>query len=114
MIACFHPEDIVESVVLQGLNVRGIGTQTIFGDDKLEVRVVVAQLDHKAFSGIPFTIIFVRAIVVHNRLGHERNDGPLVWMDDRGAQQLMRIGDRPVAVDPVQTGGTVNRGSPGE
>ena len=91
----------MEIVVLQDLNVRGIGTQTIFGDDKLEVRVVLAQLGHKAFGGIPFTIIFVRAIAVHNWLGHERNDGPLLWMDDRGTQQLMRVGDRPVAVDAV-------------
>ena len=62
--------------------------------------MVLAQLGHKAFGGIAFAIIFVRAIVVHNRLGHERNHGPLVRMDDRCAQHLMRIGDRTVAVDP--------------
>ena len=59
MIACFDPEDIVETVRLEDRDVRGIGTQTIFGDDKLEVRVVLAQLGHKAFGSIPFTIIFV-------------------------------------------------------
>jgi hypothetical protein len=101
MITGFDPEDVVQAVRVQGLDVRGIRTQTVFGDDKLEVWVVLAQLGHKTFGGIPFTIIFVRAIAVHNGLGHEWNDCPLLWMDDRGAQQLMRVGDRPVAVDAV-------------
>ena len=63
--------------------------------------MILAQLGHKAFGGIAFAIIFGRAIAVRNRFGHERNDGPLVRMDDRGAQHLMRIGDGPVAVDPA-------------
>ena len=64
MIAFFDPENIVQTVGVQGLDVRGIGTQTVFGDDELEMGVVLAQLGHKAFGGIAFTIIFVRAIVL--------------------------------------------------
>jgi hypothetical protein len=63
--------------------------------------MILAQLGHKACGSIPFAIIFVRPIRVHNRLRHERNDGPLVRMDDRGAQPRMRIGDGPSAVHPV-------------
>jgi hypothetical protein len=59
MIAFFDPEDIVEIVGVQGLDVRGIGTQAVFGDDELKVRVVVAQLGNKALGGIPFTIIWL-------------------------------------------------------
>src|SRR5262245_31539416 len=42
MIAFFDSEDIVQSVVVQGLDVRSIGTQAVFGDDKLEVGVIVS------------------------------------------------------------------------
>ena len=86
---------------MQGLDVRGIGTQAVFGDDEFEVRVILAQFDHKAFGGIAFTIIFGRPIVVPDRFGHEWNHGTHVWMDDRRAQHLMRIRDRTVAVDFV-------------
>ena len=81
MIAFFDPEDIVQTVVVQGLDVRGIGTQTVFGDDELEVRVVLAQLGHKAFGGIAFTIIFGRAILLAQSVQasaeslHARPDG---------------------------------------
>src|SRR5215218_6495060 len=87
----------------------GIRTQTLFGDDALEVGMSLAQLGHKAFGGIAVASIFVRAIVVRNRFGHERNDGPLVRMDDRGAHRLMRIGYRPIAVASASTGGAVHR-----
>ena len=63
--------------------------------------MILPQFAHKAFGGIAFAIIFVHAIAVHNRLGHERNDGPLVRLDDRCAYHLMRIGDGPITVDPL-------------
>src|SRR5262249_23857343 len=91
MITLFDPQDVTEIVIVQGRDMRRIGTEAVFSNDELEVRMILAQLGHKTFGGIPFTIIFVRAIAVHNRLGHERNDGPLVRVDDRGAQYLMRI-----------------------
>jgi hypothetical protein len=83
---------------LQGLDMRAIGTQAVFSDDKLEVRVILAQLAKEAFGGIAFAIIFVRAILLDDRFRHQRNDFPHVWMDQRSAQHLMRIGDTPVAV----------------
>ena len=101
MIAFFHPEDIVEIVILQGRNVRGIGTQTIFGDNELQVGMILTQLGHEALGGMTFAIILGRSITVDNRLRHERNDGPLVRMDDRSAQHLVRISEGPVAVHPV-------------
>ena len=109
MIAFFDTQDVVQTVRVQGLDVGSIRTQTVFGDDELEVGMVLTQLGHKALGGIAFAIILVRPIMLHNRFRHERNDGPLVRMDNRGAQHLMRIGDRPIAVDSVQTRGTVNR-----
>ena len=109
MSAFFPPADRVEIVVLQSLHVRGLGTQPLVGDDTLEVRVVLAQLGPQAFGGMPFTIIFGWASAVHKRRGHERHAGSLGWLDERGAQQRMRIGDSPVAVPPVQTGGTLDR-----
>jgi hypothetical protein len=101
MITFFDPQDRAEIVVLQGRDMRRIGTEAVFGDDELEVRMILAQLGPKTFGGIAFTIVFIRAIAVHNRLGHERNDGPLVRMDKRGAQHLMRLGDGPIAGAPL-------------
>jgi hypothetical protein len=102
MIAFFDPKDIVQIVMLQRLDVRSIGTQAVFGDDELEVRVVLAQCDDKPFGSIAFAIIFVRPIVFPDRFRHQGNHGTHVWMDDRCAQQLMRIRDRTITMHRVQ------------
>src|SRR3984893_9426930 len=78
MIPFFDPQDIAEVVVVQSHDMWSIGTEAVFSNDELEVGMILPQFAHKAFGGIAFAIIFVRAIAVHNRLGHERNDGPLV------------------------------------
>ena len=109
MIAFFDAKDIAQIMVLQRLDVRRIRTQAVFGDDALKVRVVLTQFDDKAFGGITFTIIFVCPIVLPDRFRHQGNHGTHVGMDERGAQHLMRIRDRPVAVDLVQTRCTVHR-----
>jgi len=46
-------------VLDQRANVRGIGTQTVFGDDELERRVILAQLGEEALGGIAFTVVFL-------------------------------------------------------
>ena len=68
-------------MIVQGLDVGGIGTQTVFGDDELEMGVILAQLGDEAFGRIAFTIIFVRAILVAQSVRasaeslHESPDG---------------------------------------
>ena len=109
MIAFFDPEDRVTTVIVEGLDVGGIGTQGVFGDDELEMRVILASLGNEAFGGMAFTIIFLRAILFDNRFGHEWNHFTLVWMDDRCTQHLVVVGDRPVSVLLLKTRGTVNR-----
>src|SRR5262249_5594389 len=109
MIPLFDTQDVVQTLRVQHLNVGSIGTQTVFGDNELEVGMILAQLGYKALGGIAFAIILVCSITVHNGLRHERNDGPLIRMKNRGTQHLMTIGDRPIAVDAVQTRGTVYR-----
>ena len=63
MIAFFDTQDRVQTVSVQGLDMGGIRTEAVFGDDELEVGMILAQLGDKALGSIPFTIIFVRAIV---------------------------------------------------
>src|SRR5262249_30780237 len=103
MIAFLDPQDVVQTVGMEGGDRWGIGTQTVFGDNALEVRVILAQLGYEALSGMPFTIIFPHAIVLQNRFGHQRNHGTHVWMDNRGAQHLVTVRNRPVAVDLLET-----------
>ena len=43
-------------MIVQGLDVGGIGTQSVFGDDELEMGVIVAELGDEAFGRIPFTM----------------------------------------------------------
>src|SRR6266849_3569552 len=57
MIAFFDPENIVATVIMQGLDVGSIGTETVFSDNEVEMGVVLTQLDQKAFGRIAFTII---------------------------------------------------------
>jgi len=87
----------------------GIGTQTIFRDDAFEMRMILAQLGNEAFGGIAFAIIFGRTVRFHNRFGHERNHFTEIRVDNRCAQHLMIVRNRPVTVDLVQTRRTVNR-----
>ena len=48
MIAFFDPEEIVQVVGLQGLDVGGIGTQAVFSDDERETESLPARLDGSA------------------------------------------------------------------
>ncbi len=109
MLTLFPPKDRGQRGGLEGLDGRRMGTQAVVRDEALAGRGGVAQLSHKALGGLPFASIFGGAIAVHHRLGHERHDGPLVWMDERSPQHLRRRGDGAVAVDAVETGGTVKR-----
>ena len=61
MIAVVDPEDIMPPMRVQGLDVGGMGTQTVCGDEAREVGVVLAHRGHAAFRRIGFTIICGRA-----------------------------------------------------
>ena len=101
MIAFFDPKDIVTRGVMQRLDVGGVRTETVFGDDELEMRVILAHLGYEALGGIALTVIFLRAILFDNGLGHQRNDFTAVGMENRRPQQLVIIGDRTIAMDLV-------------
>jgi len=65
-----------------------VNSETIFGDNKLEMRVVLAPLDHKAFDSITFTSIFGRAILFYNGFRHQENHCTHIRMDNRRAEPL--------------------------
>src|SRR5215471_13538826 len=54
MIPFFDAENVVTPVVVQGLDVGRSGTQGVFGDDKLEMGVILAQLGDEAFGSMAF------------------------------------------------------------
>ncbi len=66
---------------LQSLNMRGIRTQAVFGNNHFEVvlgveltlRVILTKLGNKALGRIAFTVIFLGAILLRNRFGHQGN-----------------------------------------
>ena len=98
MVAFFNAQNIMHVVVLQHLDMRGVGTQTVFGDDQREVRVVLTQLHDQPLGCLPLTIVFLGAIVFHNGLGHQRNHFPPIGMDEGSPQHRMRIRDGAIAV----------------
>ena len=87
---------------------RRIRTEAVFGDNQFEMRVIPTQLGDEAFGSIAFTIIFGRAILLDNGLGHQRNDFAFVGMDERGTQELMGIGDGAISVMFFSTRVAVN------
>src|SRR5713101_3978174 len=109
MIACFDPENVVTAVIVQGFNVRRIGTDSIFGDNKPEMGMVLAQLGNEAFGGITLTIVFLAAILFDDRFRHQRNHFTPVGMNECSTQHLMRIGHRAVTVMLFETRLTMDR-----
>jgi hypothetical protein len=53
----------MQLVVMQYVDMGGIGTQTVFGDNQFEVGVVLTELEDQALGRIALTIIFLRAVV---------------------------------------------------
>jgi hypothetical protein len=103
MVAFLDPQKVMHLVVLQYFDVRGIGTEAVFGDDQLEVRMILPQLGDQALGGTPFTVILGRAILLDNGLGHQRKHLALVGVNESGAQHLVAIGDGAVLVVHFQT-----------
>jgi hypothetical protein len=109
MVAFFDTQHGVKIVVVQDLNRRSMGTQAVFGDDALEVGVILTQFGHEPFGGRALTIIVVRSLLVHERFRHPGEHFPTIRMDNRRAQQLMSLRHAPVPVGRVQTRRAVHR-----
>jgi hypothetical protein len=86
-----------------------LGTQPLCGDTALEVWMVLTPLGHNAFGGLACTIMFVRALWLHDRFRQHRKHCTHVGMDQRRPSPLMSRGARTVAVNRVQTGRPVQR-----
>jgi hypothetical protein len=95
-------------VVVQHLDMEGVGAQAVFGDDQLEVGVVLAQLPEQALGCLPLTIVFLGAVLLDNGLGHQRNDFAFLRVQEHRAHHLVAIGDGAIAVMRFQTRRTVN------
>ena len=108
LIAFFDAKKIAETVGVEGLDRRGMGTQTVCSDDALAVGMVLAPRGHKPVGGMACTIIVVRPIVLHTRFRHQGHHCPHVRMKHRCAQHRMNRGERTMAVDFLQTRGTVH------
>jgi len=102
MIAFCDTENIMPPRRVQGLDVGGMGTPTVVGDDAREMGVIVAERGDAAVGRLPCTIVLARAIVGHHGFGQQWHHCAPGWMDHGCAQHLMVVGDRPMTVDCVQ------------
>jgi hypothetical protein len=98
MVAFFDAEHIMQVVLLQDLHVWGIRTQAVFGDDQFQVRVVLAQLGDQTLGRMAFTIVVLRAIVLDNRFGHQRNHFVLIGVNESRPQHLVAVGHGAVSL----------------
>ena len=78
-------------------------TQTVCGDAARERGRVLTPLGSKALGRRAFPLMLVPPLTVHHGRRHARHDHPLGRRDERGAHQLRRLGDGPVAGHPVST-----------
>jgi hypothetical protein len=108
MVPFFDTKNIMQVVSLQTLDRGSVRTQAVFGDDHLEVGVVLAQVRDEAFGGMALTIVFLGAVLRDDRLGHQRNDCALIGVHERGAQHLVTRGDSAMAGVPLSTRRTVH------
>jgi hypothetical protein len=60
--------------------------------------MILTKFGHQALGGIAFTVVFLGAILLEDRLGHQWDDlAPLRVQEDR-ASQWVGVGNRPVPV----------------
>ena len=52
MIAFFDAENRVTTRIVQGLDMGGIGTQTVIGDDEFDMGMILAQLAMKRLAAL--------------------------------------------------------------
>jgi len=71
--------------------------------------VIPTKLADETLGRVAFTVIFLGAILLDDRLGHQRNHCPFVGVDERCTQHLVGIGDSAVSVVFFQTRVAVNR-----
>jgi hypothetical protein len=77
-------EDITKIMAHQILDVRGVGAQAILGDNDLQMRMLTAEIGHKASGGVALAIVFGGAVLPpdgfraqrQHLLAVRRNKGP--------------------------------------
>ena len=62
----------MEAADIGRIGLRG-RERELLGDDHLEMWVILTKLGDEALGRIAFTVIFLRAILLDNRLGHPWN-----------------------------------------
>ena len=108
VITFFDAQNIPHVMRVYRFNMRCMRAHAVFGNHPLEMGVVLTKLGDKALGSVALTVIFLGAILLDNRFGHERNDFALVGVDERRSQHLMGIGDGAVSVVFFQTRVAVN------
>ena len=109
VVALFAAQDVVEAVLLQLTDMRSIWAQGILSDREGQLRMVLLQLGQETLGCVPLTVVLRFPILLHNRLGHQRNHFPSVRVNDDPTHQLMGVGHLSRLLgDLLQTGITGN------
>jgi hypothetical protein len=78
VLPCVDAQHLAQGMHVSRLKMRGIRTEAISGDNHFEGRVLPAKLGDKTFGRVALAGILLGAILLDNRLGHQRNDCALV------------------------------------
>lgn len=74
VITLFHAQNIVHVMLLQVFDMRGIRGQGILVDDKLQVRMILAQFAQHSADGIAFAVHFGGTILLSDNFRAQRNN----------------------------------------
>lgn len=108
MVPFFDAHDVMDVMSVQHLDMRGIGTATVFGDHHLEIGGSLTELGDEAFGRMALTVIRGGPIGLADRFRHQGHDLALVGMDQRRPQHLMGIRHSAGSVMCCSTRRTVN------
>src|SRR5271167_2009258 len=110
VVAGLDADDVVYVSFTQVAQVWGVSAETVLDDDDGQVGMLLAKALQPAAGGVSLAVVLGVAVLVDDRLGRQRDDFLEVGMDQRGAQQLMGIGDAAAAMVLFQARGAMDFG----
>ena len=98
MVAFFDAQNIMQVMSVEDFDMRSVGAQAVFGDDHLEMGVVLTQFDDQPFGRIAFAVVFMRNKMFDKIVRPKGKKIALLRIYEGGAHHLVAIGDSAISV----------------
>src|SRR5712691_10161123 len=108
MVAGLGTQNEADVLLTQEPDQRCLRRQAVPRSNHRQVGVVAAKGRKKPLGRVQLAVVLDLSVGLANRLGTQRNHFGPIEMDQHPRQQLVVVGNRPVAVMFLQAMGTVN------